>query len=702
MHDSHFPGYYFHYMKKTKPARVKRRVLFYLKSSSTMTEEERIKNELIERKIKLWKPPYYGIQGSLEALQALAEELSTNDNPTTTGSSLCMVILESIKRHALDKLREKGKLLEDLNIKILGAPPCLTCLIHGESLTNDVSKSWAEQMKVSTLPSKDGRNNSTVLLFQLCRVNLDLTVGTFSDQLASMSTAVDGIPYSIRLLHGGKTLPESARLSQLFSGKAKLLCLMQKIDNLKASAVTTRSLDEELIHNIRVAATKIQNDAVLEITDGAGNLVSMSKADRLSFLTALGLHAIARQRMQQDDFKSALVFLLQADQEWNLLDKSWQDRVDNYGLLQLDICWVSLKLESIDSLPDMLQRLEQAETTLRKQVHANFVTLALVQAEMNNPIPAVASIFVRLFLLQGIAYCYQQMNDRSENKWRLKSQERLGWAWAFASSLRNTSPPAAVSRLCEAINATPIEARIALRKSGGNMDHAANCIEKDWLTEQIASERRTKQQNFGICENGQDFVDLERLSMLQSLLGTEIDEEVAAGLLRLNNNNVDTSIILYQSGGKNDVLRRIAELDQRQGVSNKRNPVVVDDLALASLLSMGVDNDAANQALTSCDNNVDEALLFLTRDVSSNTNIPNINNQAAIMTPATNQDFRGSSVASNTHGTTWLSQQQAEQDAIQLLRKTLDEVLEQNHSNEHLGASLDDEWNYIELYRQQI
>jgi hypothetical protein len=667
-----------------------------------MTEEERIKNELIERKIKLWKPPYYGIQGSLDSLRALAKELTENDKNHHRIGSHCLSILESLQQHALDKLRGKGKLLEDLNIKVLGAPPCLIRLVGEESFTNDSTKSWAEQVKVATLPSKDGKNTAAVLLFQLCRVNLDLTVGEFSDQLTSVSTAEIGIPYSIRLLQGGKSLPESARLSQLFTGKAKLLCLMQMNGVQKANTTTTWSNDEEMIRNIRLAATKIQNGAMLEITDGAGNLVSMSKADRLSFLTALGLHAIGRQRMQRDDFKSALVFLLQADQEWNLLDKSWRDRVDNFGLLQLDIGWVSLKLESMDSLSDVLQRLEQAETTLRKQVHANFVTLALVQAEMNNPIPAVASIFVRLFLLQGIAYYHQHMNDRSEKTWKLKSQERLDWAWAFASSLRNMSPPAAVSRLCEAVSATPTEARIALRKSGGNMDQAANIIEKEWSNEQVASERRKKQQNFGICENGQDFIDLEQLPMLHSLLGTDIDEEVAPGLLRLYNNNVETSIRSYQSAGKNDILRKIAELDQRQGVSRKRSPIVVDDLALASLVSMGVDNDTANHALTSCNNNVDEALLFLTRNVASNGTIHSTGNHAAMMAPAASPDFQDSAAASNTHGSAWLLQVEAEQDAMHLLRRTLDDVLEQNHCNEHLGASLDDEWSYIEQYRQDF
>ena len=70
-----------------------------------------------------------------------------------------------------------------------------------------------------------------------------------------------------------------------------------------------------------------------------------------------------------------------------------------YGLLQLDIVWCYLLLEPLDGIEDVIRRLNVVKSALWKQVHINFITLALAQAEMNNPIPPLCAIFVRLFLL---------------------------------------------------------------------------------------------------------------------------------------------------------------------------------------------------------------------------------------------------------------------------------------------------------------
>merc|ERR1711971_1448034 len=114
---------------------------------------------------------------------------------------------------------------------------------------------------------------------------------------------------------------------------------------------------------------------------------------------ALGLHRIGRSKLEKhldssndnsaaekDNVASALVFLLEADSEWNKSQtlESWKDKVDNYGLLQLDISWCYLLLESLEDLGDAVSRLDIAEKVLKKQVHANFITLALTQAEMDN------------------------------------------------------------------------------------------------------------------------------------------------------------------------------------------------------------------------------------------------------------------------------------------------------------------------------
>ena len=63
----------------------------------------------------------------------------------------------------------------------------------------------------------------------------------------------------------------------------------------------------------------------------------MMPAERLAFLTALGLASLGRERMERACMDEALVFLLEADLEWKRVGPHWRDQVDNYGLLQLDI-----------------------------------------------------------------------------------------------------------------------------------------------------------------------------------------------------------------------------------------------------------------------------------------------------------------------------------------------------------------------------
>jgi len=88
---------------------------------------------------------------------------------------------------------------------------------------------------------------------------------------------------------------------------------------------------------------------------------------------------------KNNSLASELVFFLEADAAWGNLEETGRTRVDNYGLLQLGIAWTYLKLQrSLDGLPDMIQRLDRAEATLRQQVHPNFVTLALVRAGLGG------------------------------------------------------------------------------------------------------------------------------------------------------------------------------------------------------------------------------------------------------------------------------------------------------------------------------
>jgi hypothetical protein len=220
----------------------------------------------------------------------------------------------------------------------------------------------------------------------------------------------------LRLIHGGRNIAAlssniySRALGSLFAASPKkrqeaaasavqLICLVSSsCGTSNDSLANPRSDIQARIAAIRNAARHIQDTSKLEITDQRGSIIPMTKDDRMGFLTALALHRMGMNLLNHENNNNndpdsstskedALILLLEADFEWtshpNLMD-GWKHRVDNYGLLQLDIVWMYLQLESLENLPDSLRRLKEAEEVLRKQVHVNFVALALTQAEMGN------------------------------------------------------------------------------------------------------------------------------------------------------------------------------------------------------------------------------------------------------------------------------------------------------------------------------
>mmetsp|Transcript_2807 Transcript_2807/g.5556 ORF Transcript_2807/g.5556 Transcript_2807/m.5556 type:complete len:197 (-) Transcript_2807:459-1049(-) len=122
----------------------------------------------------------------------------------------------------------------------------------------------------------------------------------------------------------------------------------------------------------------------------------------------------------------------------------------------------------------------------------------------------------------------------------------------------------------------------------------------------------------GLCRNGTDFVHLQTLEQSRPLLGMPVDqeEEIGGALLRLCDNNLEQALNLYQAttirrDGR-PILDQVAELDASQGVSRKRTRVAVDEIALASLESMGVDDATARRGLEKNENDVEQAFLWIT------------------------------------------------------------------------------------------
>ncbi|KAL3786865.1 hypothetical protein HJC23_013786 [Cyclotella cryptica] len=727
-----------------------------------MNSKELILSHLRQQKIKLWLPPYYTYSHQQThdssrpetnchgALRELASSLiprvrSDNDvdvdNDETAHNlnvdTIYNVLIE-LQSPAVKKYVEKHSV--DFKI-VMNSPTDISVL------PSEITDRWGSDVSMQ-------KKKSNAFIIGVVGISPSLTVGMVSEDLSRMfHSSVMRFIYRGKNLSAfddciGKVVTKDGAI-----GNKEILCIVSPtaaraksrtwIPAVSTTETTTTSTevtqqtvgspirtDETIISSIRQAAHTLQNSSSsqFEITDQSGHLVSMSQNDSTAFLTALGLHRLGRSKMDverhdrspgakkapcspQDGIASALTFLLEADAEWKSTAAltSWMDRVDNYGLLQLDISWCYLLLRSLDNLPDAIARLNRAEAVLRKQVHSNFVTLALAQAEMGNHIPPLCSIFVRLFLLQGVAYRTMR-NDAEATK-------RLDWARLLCQRLRTSSPSDTVDELCNVYSMTDRSVVVAaLRQKDGNPDEAGDLIAAGREEERLAARKRRRQRKVGKCSNGSDWVNLDLVSTLAGILGLSVDNDdqdqssdsegdadgrdpesmsisIVTGLLRLTNNNIEESLQMYNQIGAEKVLQRIDELDKvcgrrKRSRDHRKNDSTkhrVHDVDVAILVSMGVEDSKAREALRAT-GNVDTALVWLSTVNDEGDDIP---------AAANDEDGMGEDPRRRNS-----SGEGEALDAQQLLRNELGNALDNSKSleKEWLGIDLNDEWDLIEKY----
>jgi hypothetical protein len=690
----------------------------------TTPTRDLVLSHLRQEKLQLWLPPYCQRERSVadaksdtDALrnlaQVMAEKLSSSSEAPLKVNDI-FSILSQLQCHALQKLKKHS-----VDIKILATKQ------HFANLSDDAFASWGDT--VVTVKNRSTKTKSVVLRVEnisstltadklssalCCALNATTARVIFKGEIISSSSSCEGNLRKIVSSNNGK---EEQRRNEL-------LCIVSGhgyIPPAPAAAVATSChTDKDIIDSIRSSASRIAyNQSRFEITDQSGNLVPMSQTDSISLLTALGLHRIGRSKMakvvdsdddgdKRNSLASALVFFLEADAEWSTL-KAWKKKVDNFGLLQLDIVWTYVLLESLESLSDAVKRLEIAETVLRKQVHSNFVTLALVNAEANNPIPPLCTMFVRLFLLQGMASKMLNCSDTAA--------ERMGWARVLSQKLRALCPPDRVEILCGAYCVEPSTAISALRKFNGDPDAAGNFIASVRDDEIRLAKKRKRQHRLGKCSNSIDFVDLDLVQTLSDLLGfRDIDttddgqndqstsKMIVIGLLRLTINDIEKSLALYNEIGAQNVLEQAAQLDKdNTGICRDsiRHEFQVSDIDVASLVSMGVEEGRGRCALRAT-GNVDSALLWLLSKEDDNEENTSDEKKKADFTgnPINNGEVGRSSSYEKQDGS---SGSLSDEDAYDFLERELGEALSNSKEmleKEWLGADLDKEWRLLEEF----
>ncbi|KAL3800574.1 hypothetical protein ACHAWO_009818 [Cyclotella atomus] len=654
-----------------------------------MNHKELILSILREQKIKLWLPPYHTSTPCQDALRSLSSSISSKilmrkhddaSNVIKLDTEAIYNLLIELQTPAVEKYIQK----HSVDFKIVGIAST-----KDVKIPSDMSSRWGDKVSIH----KNGK-----LMIRVVNISSTLTVEMLLDDL---STVFDG---GVRMICRGKNLAAGCMRTIIGSdacAKKEVLCLVSPgtgptgkrssaaaafsnvapIDDVEREVPRT---DATIIASVRQAAQTLEKSTTsrFEITDQSGRLVPMSQMDSSSFLTALGLHRLGRSKMEiksttierteqdasvsKEGIASALTFLLEADAEWNSSPAllSWRGKVDNYGLLQLDIAWCYLLLGSIENLPDAVERLTKAESVLRKQVHSNFVTLALAQADMNNSIPPLCSVFVRLYLLQGVAY--KTIGNDAE------ATKRLGWARLLCQRLRESSPSDAVDELCGVYNTTDRSCVIAaLRRSNGRPDEAGELISLDREERKAAAKKRRRQRKFGRCSNGSDWVNTDHVSPLACMLGMNVNES------DLDSDSEDERKISMSYA-----LLLVEELNRASGRTRRATTPkhTAKELDLVTMMSMGVEESLARQALEAT-GNVDAAVVWLSTvhdkepaDKYNNGEEPNSGNETSDNPMA---------------------------DAEKLLKNELGNALLGNSKNlekEWLGVDLDDEWNLIENY----
>lgn len=345
------------------------------------------------------------------------------------------------------------------------------------------------------------------------------------------------------------------------------------------------------VRRIREAAEQLTATGFgdFELSDAStGRLVPVPPAARQALVTAIAMHARGRELLSGAcragagagagaavaAAVEALEFLAEADACFERCRAAGTEallaQLENFGQLQLDICWAYALLGDTDRLPDAEARLQVAERMIRRQVDSNFLTLAEVKAEQGHTLPPEVLPSVRLWLLRGIA-----RRCRGDTVGARGDLER---AALFLQALKVDQ--GAVSALL-ALGASRVQAVAALRRCGGDADRAAAELLAAAPRREAARRERKAQRKYGLVKDG-SYVDPV---LVQQLMGMGIEEEGAAEAVREANNDLAKAL---------DVLQA-KRAEAERGSAGSAEPV--DELALASLLSLGFEEAAAEAAL---------------------------------------------------------------------------------------------------------
>lgn len=558
---------------------------------------DNVREQLRLGKVKLWLPPYTpDVDGALSALAGSYAEL------LGTEADLVVATLEELRQHAIEKLRARtrvtlvGRVLGSVAAKPDGE---LRIEFDASELGSQVRQKLCDHLGTSKLKVIAGGKllqDDSTLAQQGWEPDHDR-----KQQPLKVLFMASGPPRR-EVAASTDTSGEAANPADAASSQSHTPVLTAAADEGPANA-EVEDIPGFSVAQVREAAEMLTEEGFgdFELADAkTGRLVPVPPAARQALISAIALHARGKEILSSRGEKAAvqaLEFLAEADRCFERCRQcgaeTLLEQLSNFGQLQLDICWAYAILGDTDCLPDAETRLNAAERMIDRQVDSNFLKIAEVHAEQGRMLPPEVLPSVRLWLLRGVA---KQCRGDPESRGDLQR------AAIFMQGLRVNED--AIGNLL-ALGATRMQAVAALRRCGGSPDNAATELLSGAAQREAARKERDAQRKFGNTAGG-DFVDP---SCVMQLTGMGFEEKLAVAALKQTNNDLSAALDAVQTQPRDVLLGG--------GKKPSNSPVVetpVDELSLATLMSMGFEQKAVEKALRTAAGNEEEALVALTAE----------------------------------------------------------------------------------------
>ncbi|GLV37083.1 uncharacterized protein CBL_02086 [Carabus blaptoides fortunei] len=449
-------------------------------------------------KIRLWLPPYY-----VETSGSCHEELQTlsrNYNECLSiPAETCLRVLNDLQSHAIDKLKERDHFKET---------------------------------GIATLKIRVSNDSSNVQILSVqMRLNTEIL------ELKSKVSQLINIPsIRIKLIANGKVLVDNAYLQDqgVRNGTVVMaLVLHENPHEIRDTGNQMKELESVKADTSLLASNS--DDMYMNLEDQSGNAINLPAHERKSLMVAMALHEKGRAALKKEDYSTALIMFLDADQEFCHCNSGLLDSVDNYALLNLDIVWCYLCLKSVSQIPEAEERLKKCEQSFHRSYGPNLERLIALKGTPGNE----ACLFMRLHLLQAIVKYHQNKRDEAVVL-LVRAEEELRTLKVDENKLM---------ALVE-LGFSVAEARLGLRATHGNVDAAAEYINenreqrtksrKKALEDWILNKERRK---LGKCADGKQYVEPKFVKMLQTM---GYSKETARLALQQSNNNVSIAVQIIQ------------------------------------------------------------------------------------------------------------------------------------------------------------